>query len=113
LEPAETFEEAALRETEEELGLKGFSVKLLWERWIDFVYIDTPLHQHECFFLLKAEMQSLSPEVKKTDAKEGIIEMRWWTMSAILSTSESVFPEGLSPNSRKCQTDPPAFAGRR
>jgi 8-oxo-dGTP pyrophosphatase MutT (NUDIX family) len=95
LEAGETFEEAALREADEELGVKGRPVKLLWERKTDFVYVDVPVRQYECFFLLEAEIHHLSPDVQKTHEREGIVEMRWWTTSAIASTREPVFPEDI------------------
>ena len=91
----ETFEEAALREADEELGLKGCPIKWLWERWTDFVYIDTPVHQHESYFLLKAEIPPLSAEVLDTHEREGIVEMRWWAASAIDEAREPVFPEDI------------------
>jgi len=97
----ETFEQAALREAEEELGLNGFPVKFLWEGWTDFVYIETPVRQHEYFFLLDARVSALSPEVRKKHEDEGIVEMRWWSASAIASTSEPVFPEALASEIKK------------
>lgn len=96
MEAGETFEQAALREAEEELGLKGFPIKFVWEQRIEFVYIDTPVCQHECFFLLEAQIQPLSAQTRNKHEQEGIVEMRWWTTSAIASTSESVFPEELA-----------------
>jgi len=96
VEPGETFEEAALREAEEELGLKGCPVRLLWERWTDFVYVDTPVHQHECFFLLDAQIRPPSAKVRKMQEDEGIVEMRWWCATELASTTDSVFPEGLA-----------------
>ena len=101
VEPGETFEQAALREAKEELGLEGFPVKLLWEGWTDFSYFDTPVRQHECFFLLDAQISPLSTKVRKMHEKEGIVEMRWWSASAIASTSEPVFPEGLAAEIKK------------
>jgi 8-oxo-dGTP pyrophosphatase MutT (NUDIX family) len=96
VEPGETFEEAALREAEEELGLKDFPVRFLWEGWSDFVYLNAPVRQQECFFLLVAQISRLSTEVQKTHKDEGIVEMRWWSASAIASTSEPVFPDRLA-----------------
>ena len=95
-ELGETFEEAALREAEEELGLNGFTVKLLWNGWTDFVYVDTPVHQHECFYLLDAQEALLSDNVRKAHEDEGIVEMRWWGLSEIALTSEAVYPEDLA-----------------
>jgi 8-oxo-dGTP pyrophosphatase MutT (NUDIX family) len=104
VEAEETFEEAALREAEEELGLTGFAVGFLWEQWTDFVYIDTPVRQHECFFSLTGRINPLSIEVRKRHEVEGIIEMRWWAASAIASSSEQVFPEGLACEINKIST---------
>lgn len=101
LEPGESFEEAALREAEEELGLKGFPVKLLWEGWSDFVHVGTPVRQHQRFFLLKAKVPTISAEVQKMHEDEGIIEMRWWTISALATTTELVFPDQLVPELKK------------
>jgi 8-oxo-dGTP diphosphatase len=104
VEPGETFEEAALREAEEELGLKDFPVKFLWEGWSDFVYANTPVRQHECFFLLVAQISLLSTKVRKMHEEEGIVEMRWWSASAIALTSEPVFPKGLAPKINQLST---------
>ena len=34
-------------------------------------------------------------------AKEGILEMRWWTMDEIASAEEPIFPEDLTSEVRK------------
>jgi 8-oxo-dGTP diphosphatase len=101
LESGETFEQAALREASEELGLAGFSIRMLWERMADFVYIDRPVHQHECFFLIEGELPDLSSDVQKVHVQECILEMRWWTVTEIESTTEPVFPEDLASQLRK------------
>jgi 8-oxo-dGTP pyrophosphatase MutT (NUDIX family) len=101
LESGETFEQAALREASEELGLDGFNFRMLWERMADFVYIDRPVHQHECFFLIEGELPRPSSDVQKVHFQEGILEMRWWTATEIESTSEPVFPEDLASQLRK------------
>lgn len=96
LESGETFEQAARREACEELGLTCFTLKRVWKRVTDFVYIDHPVHQHEWFFLIEGELPTLSSEVEKVHKQEGILEMRWWTTAEIESASEPVFPEELA-----------------
>jgi len=101
LETGETFEQAARREACEELGLTCFTLKRIWERVTDFVYIDHPVHQHECFFLIEGELPAISSAVERVHSQEGILEMRWWTTAEIELTTEPVFPEDLASELRK------------
>ena len=101
LECSETFEQAAWREACEELGLTCFTLKRVWERVTDFVYIDHPVHQHEWFFLIEGELPTISSDVEKVHRQEGILEMRWRTTAEIESTREPVFPEELASELRK------------
>ncbi len=96
LERGETFEQAARREASEELGLACFTLKRIWERLANFVYIGRPVHQHEWFFLVEGELPTISSDVEKVHRQEGILEMRWWTTAEIESTDEPVFPEELA-----------------
>jgi 8-oxo-dGTP pyrophosphatase MutT (NUDIX family) len=106
LEGGETFKQAALREASEELGMAGFPVTLLWERTTDFVYMDNPVKQHECLFLIQGELPDLSDRVRKVHDQEGILEMRWWTASELESTSELVYPEEIVAALRKISNSP-------
>ena len=101
LEDGETFEQAALREASEELGMTGFPVMLLWERTTDFVHMDNLVNQHECLFLIQGEFPRLSDSVGKVHEQEGILEMRWWTATELESTGELVFPEEIASQLRK------------
>ena len=101
MESGETFEQAALREASEELGMVGFPVTYLWERTTDFVYMDNLVNQHECLFLIQGELPDLSDSVRKVHDQEGILEMRWWTATELESTSEVVFPEEIASELRK------------
>jgi 8-oxo-dGTP diphosphatase len=101
LEGGETFEQAAWREAREELGLTRITLRRLWERVSDFVYIDHPVHQHEWFFLVEGELPAIPSCVENVHRQEGILEMRWWTTAEIESTSERVFPEELASELRK------------
>ena len=101
LENGETFEAAAWREAREELGLTCFTLKRVWQRMTDFVYIDHPVNQHEWFFLVEGELPTITSEVEKVHRQEGILEMRWWTTAEIESTTEPVFPENLAAELRR------------
>jgi 8-oxo-dGTP diphosphatase len=96
LESGETFEQAALREASEELGMAGSPVTFLWERTTDFVYMDNLITQRECLFLIRGVLPDLSDSVRKVHDQEGILEMRWWTATELESTSELVFPEEIA-----------------
>ena len=101
LESGETFEQAALREASEELGMSGFPVAFLWERTTDFVYKGNLVNQHECYFLIHGELPDLSDRVRKFHDQEAILEMRRWTATELESTSEVVFPEEIASELRK------------
>ncbi len=100
LENGETFEEAAIREASEELGLTHPSLTRLWERVTDFIYLDHAVTQHEWFFLVEKSYHP-STDPLQGHAKEGILEMRWWTMDEIASAEEPIFPEDLTSEVRK------------
>ena len=72
LESGETFEQAAWREACEELGLTCFTLKCIWERVTDFIYVDRPVHQYDCFFLIEGE-PTISSDVEKVHRQEGIL----------------------------------------
>ena len=67
----------------------------------DFVYLNHLVHQHEWVFLIEGEFPTISSDVEKVHRQEGILEMRWWTIAEIESTSEPVFPEELASELRK------------
>jgi ADP-ribose pyrophosphatase YjhB (NUDIX family) len=95
LEGGETFEQAARREAQEELGLTRFTLRRLWERETDFVHVDGPVHHQEWFFPIKGDLPTISSDVEKTHKQEGILDMRWWSVTELGATNELVFPEEL------------------
>jgi 8-oxo-dGTP diphosphatase len=86
LEEGETFEQAALREASEELGMTRLSLTLMWEQMRDFVYIDHPGRQQERFFHVKGDLADLLATVQEIHRRESILETRWWTLADLVST---------------------------
>lgn len=95
LKEGETFEQAAQREAAEELGLTSLILTLLWEGITDFVYIDTPVRQQERFFLVEGDFSRLLCDVQDVHRRESILEARWWTLTDLKSSTQTVFPEEL------------------
>jgi 8-oxo-dGTP pyrophosphatase MutT (NUDIX family) len=95
VEENETFEEAALREGAEELGIRATSATFLWERVVDISYPERQIRQLEHYFQLEGEVPRSFEAVQKEHEREGILETRWWTIADLQSTNEVVFPEEL------------------
>ena len=105
MEDAESFEQAACREASEELGVHRIKLHFLWEAVNDFVHVDQPVRQRECYFLLEDAGQELLRGVQAIHQQEGILEARWWTRSELQATTEPVFPEDLATRLTACYTD--------
>jgi 8-oxo-dGTP pyrophosphatase MutT (NUDIX family) len=97
VQPGETFEDAATREAEEELGLRPTSLEPLWERIVRFESRGALVQQTERYFLLRTTAGDvlLDDDVREAHTVEGIIAARWWLPREINSTDERIFPEDL------------------
>lgn len=97
LEDGETFEQAAIRELEEETGIRvhdaGPEVK---RRTFPLQLADGEhVMADERFFLVRAEDASLSREGWTADEAEVMAEYKWWSRVELMQTSETVWPEDL------------------
>jgi ADP-ribose pyrophosphatase YjhB (NUDIX family) len=99
-EETESFEEAAVREAREELGLNPGSIEPLWRGFNEFVSRGIRYRQTEQFFLIRVNereiMAGSEVTAQKAHATEGIIAARWWSLEELHATSRLVFPEDLA-----------------
>jgi 8-oxo-dGTP pyrophosphatase MutT (NUDIX family) len=94
----ESFEDAAMREAREELGLTGFPVQPLWHEVNEFESKGIRHRQAEQFFLIRANGCDviIDRDIAEAHATEGIIAVRWWSPEELRTTIERVFPIDLS-----------------
>lgn len=97
LDGEETFEQAAIREAAEELGMAARNLLPLWRRTVEFSFRGVLVHQDEQYFLLRvpAGDVALGHQVQAAHRHEGIMAARWWSLEELETTSEQVFPEDL------------------
>jgi 8-oxo-dGTP pyrophosphatase MutT (NUDIX family) len=92
LEPGESHVDAARRELLEETGLTAPVGRELWERRCEIDHPSGIVDQHERFFLV--QLSDRAPAVRNTSS-EDIRELRWWSIAALRTTAEVIFPERL------------------
>ena len=97
LEAAESFDDAAAREAQEELGLVQPPMARLWDRVTEFESKGIALRQTEQYYLVRTDEGSLAlyADVHQAHLTEGILVQRWWSIGELRTTTECVFPEDL------------------
>jgi 8-oxo-dGTP pyrophosphatase MutT (NUDIX family) len=99
LEQDEDFEQAAIREALEELGLTGIELSPLWDLTVEYGPGGSRVHLERFFRVTNVEdldLVSMATALRDEHAREGILAMRWWSVEELGSTTEMVFPENLA-----------------
>jgi 8-oxo-dGTP pyrophosphatase MutT (NUDIX family) len=96
VEPGETLEQAARREALEELGASNVELSLSWSGRSEFMFAKSHVFQDESFFLVRGFHEVSACDVAAFHDRERILEMRWWTVGEIGSTTEPVYPIDLA-----------------
>jgi 8-oxo-dGTP diphosphatase len=101
LEPGETAEQAARREAAEELGAREVELAQLWTGHSELLFARQRISQTETFFQVLGHPAILGPEVAETHRREGIVEVRWWSVEEIDRAEEPLFPVDLGDRVRQ------------
>jgi 8-oxo-dGTP diphosphatase len=97
VEEGETFEQAAIRELEEETGLRAENVgpEVAHREFA----LQLPDGEHviadERFFLIEAKAPSLSRDGWTAEEAEVMADHKWWSQDELAQTSATVWPQDL------------------
>jgi ADP-ribose pyrophosphatase YjhB (NUDIX family) len=93
VEPGESVEQGALREIEEETGLRDVKLgPVVWYGEPVIPINDEPILFREHYIVAHVDDAPLTTD-KWTDLERDTIrEMRWWTPDEIAATSDRIFP---------------------
>lgn len=91
LDPGEMHVEAVRRELLEEAGIDAEPGPCVWKREHVFEWGDRLVRQVERYFLVRVSSPRIAPHLSLEElAREGVHEVRWWSL-AELERSEEVF----------------------
>lgn len=121
LKPGESFEEAAVRELQEETGLRdGVLGPCVWVRTQVFAFRDSGGPQRlyesrERFYVVRANDVPLSRDSWEDHEHAFLVEYRWWSPAEIAASSDLFVPAAIAsllpPIIAGDYPDPPADAG--
>ena len=97
VEDGETIEDAAIRETAEETGVRiGHPGPAVLTRRFRWVFEGTAYDQEETYFVVRVAGVTVA-DTGWTDVERAtLVGHRWWAVDELRSTSAVVYPEGLA-----------------
>jgi 8-oxo-dGTP diphosphatase len=97
VEDGETFEQAAIRELEEETGIRVRDIGLEVGRreFVLQLHNGERVMADERFFLVKLTAASLSRDGWTAQVVEVMADHRWWSLDELAQTSATIWPENL------------------
>jgi 8-oxo-dGTP pyrophosphatase MutT (NUDIX family) len=96
LMPGESHPEGALRELEEEVGLRGETLgPCVWLRDHVLQWGGRRIRQRERFYLLRVGRHSVDRSANDEQELRVIEEIRWWSLAEIEASAEAFSPRGI------------------
>jgi len=93
VEPDETVEQAAVREIEEETGLRDVNLgPVVWYGEPVIPINDEPIQFREYYIVAHVDDAPLSNDKWTELERSTIREMRWWTPAEIAASKDRIFP---------------------
>lgn len=97
IEPGEELRDAAARELREETGLTSVAIgRVVLEREKVLAFDGEMVLFQETYLIGRTHVTAISWDGMEADERRVIREHRWWTLSELGETAETVFPEGLT-----------------
>lgn len=96
VEAGETAREAATRELAEETGWTDIVPgPLLWTWEHHFTRFGVPTRQRDAVYLGRADRRDPTGDLRASHAEDQILEWRWWSLTELAVTTESLWPPNL------------------
>jgi 8-oxo-dGTP pyrophosphatase MutT (NUDIX family) len=93
VDPDETFEQAAVRELWEEVGLRDFELgPCVWRRSHVFEFQGRLIDQQERYFVVRVEAHEPGEHINLDELERTqITAQRWWTLAEIIDATDVYF----------------------
>jgi 8-oxo-dGTP pyrophosphatase MutT (NUDIX family) len=97
VEDGESLAEAARREVAEEIGIRAVEVgRPLFVRRVRVEFEGGIFEQVEHFFVARVDFTEVDESGWTEIERRVVVEHRWWTLAALRSTHDTVYPEDLA-----------------
>jgi 8-oxo-dGTP pyrophosphatase MutT (NUDIX family) len=96
LEEGESFEQAVVRELEEEVGVSGVPVGTLVAIWQAPVHLFIrPTQQDARFFVMRAPSAAIDTRLLQETEMDPVLDVRWFSLDELVALKEPIEPQGL------------------
>jgi ADP-ribose pyrophosphatase YjhB (NUDIX family) len=92
VQPAESWEQAALRELREETGLAGVGLgPCVWHRRVTVPFADELIEAHERYYLVRVPGHQVDVSGMEPGESAAVSGHRWWSLDELAGARDEVF----------------------